>query len=296
VCRRAAAPPAWELPTASGGCAPPAGCYLGCWQRSRSPRAAAGATPSCSSPGSQNQRAASPKPTLPLALSRRLLALGAGPGDVCRDPAYALRLQIPGRLWSRCLLLPRGAGCSPAPRSLAPITPPWHCRQRPQLCVAWSLAVCREPGGCRAFVIQSVVLAEKMFTTFPLLRRCPFQPHLGGLSVMASGGWLGRGRAAGTGTARLRRSRDGRGWTEPGIHPRDAPAGGSLRGGRNLGSHISQSREQCRGQSCCEGSGDEPAQSQGSSRGYGAGWGSAGGGQRPLCQGHTAFPYGDSES
>lgn len=119
---------------------------------------------------------------------------------------------------------------------------------------------------CRALVIQSAVLAEKMFTTFPLLQRCPFQPaHRWHLRNCL--GWLERGRAIGTEMDQLPVLTGG---TPEGQNPlivsQDALAGGS---------NASEIREPFMCQSPCGGRGDSPREAP---RGlWGAGGGSVGG-------------------
>lgn len=63
-----------------------------------------------------------------------------------------------------------------SPKALQPPSPHFAALHRLQLCVHGVIrAVWQEERMCGASVIQSVLLAGNMFTTFPLLQRCPLQ-------------------------------------------------------------------------------------------------------------------------
>lgn len=115
--------------------------------------------------------------SLPQALDWPLL--GSGPGDGLLGPSLYL-YPVPIDTGEAFVLLsaPAAAGpvAPPAPTLWAPSHHPGAAGSSRSFASGWLLAVQREPGMCRALVIQSVVLAENMFTTFPLLQHCPFQP------------------------------------------------------------------------------------------------------------------------
>lgn len=178
----------------------PLGGQAGCWRCSAipsSPRTAAGAAPSQgSTPLGQHPAGAAPcqgswamrhkeerripQPSrVPLLSALGWPVLGAGqgllgPGGAQRWP---LCLQTPGE--EVLVLLPAPAGGRAA--APQPCGTPLHhlcsaCSGR-SFAYGWVIrAVWWEQRMCRALVIQSVVLAENMFTTFPLLQHCPFQP------------------------------------------------------------------------------------------------------------------------
>lgn len=146
--------------------------------------------PSCCSRGSTQpghlgravHKRSAGAPGLTESLSCRLLAgLCRGQDTVCWDQgvlsAGPRACKQPGRRrWSCCLPLPAAGAAAPQPSG----TPLHHlcaaCSGR-SFAYGWVIrAVWWEQRMCRALVIQSVVLAENMFTTFPLLQHCPFQP------------------------------------------------------------------------------------------------------------------------
>lgn len=121
-----------------------------------------------------------PQPSqVPLLSALGWPVLGAGQGQLGPGGAqrWPLCLQTPGE--EALVLLPAPAGGRAA--APQPCGTPLHhlcaaCSGR-SFAYGWVIrAVWWEQRMCRALVIQSVVLAENMFTTFPLLQHCPFQP------------------------------------------------------------------------------------------------------------------------
>lgn len=73
-------------------------------------------------------------------------------------------------------VLSTGSLQAASPKALQPPSPHFAALHRLQLCVHGVIrAVWQEERMCGASVIQSVLLAGNMFTTFPLLQRCPLQ-------------------------------------------------------------------------------------------------------------------------
>lgn len=178
----------------------PLGGQAGCWRCSAfpaSPHTAAGAAPSQGSTP-LGQHPAGAAPCQGSWAMRHTRGAQDPPAQPSPSPVSSWPACAGGRTWSAGT---RGAQCwplclqTPGEEALVQLPAPAGGRAAaPQpygtplhhLCAAcsgrsfaygWVIrAVWWEQRMCRALVIQSVVLAENMFTTFPLLQHCPFQP------------------------------------------------------------------------------------------------------------------------